>query len=274
VVLLNLNPGYTPDGPRIHHDPAFATRTRANLCHLPGEYPFYLLDPEVTGPGRAWWDSKLRFLIAAVGREVVASSVLNVEYFPYHSRKFKHRRLALPSQAYGFALVREALARQAVVILLRGERLWLRAVPELARYPFYRVKNWRKPSVSPNNCPDGFKRAVEALNEAITPRTSVVISTLATGGNMNFTDPERTVQLLNELESLGLDDSAFRELRQRPRASIARHREYSRRRGKFQEDGTNARVQERLAFVRANCEGASARDFSRLAREAIARFPF
>ena len=110
VVLLNLNPGYSPEGPRIHSDPSFAARVRRNLCHLPAEYPFYLLDPAITGPGRDWWEPKLRQLIGQVGRQVVATGVLCIEYFPYHSRRFRHRRLPLPSQQYSFSLVREALS--------------------------------------------------------------------------------------------------------------------------------------------------------------------
>jgi hypothetical protein len=163
VVLLNLNPGYSPEGPRFHGDPSFAARLRRNLLHLPAEYPLYLLDPEVTGPGHDWWKSKLRHLIKQVGYRGVANGVLCVEYFPYHSRRFKHGRLSLPSQQYSFSLVREVLERQAVVILLRGRRLWFRAVPELQSYPLYRVKNWRKPTISPRNCPEGFERAVEVL---------------------------------------------------------------------------------------------------------------
>ncbi len=166
VVLLNANPGYSPAGIRVHRDPRFAANLRRNLfhCHLPQEYPFYLLDPSCPSRGRTWWERVLRRLIEEVGRETVARGVLCVEYLAYHSRRFQHRKLCLPSQQYSFSLVRDAIRREAVIVVMRTERLWLAAVPELASYQrLYRVTNPRAPAISPGNCPDGFREALAAL---------------------------------------------------------------------------------------------------------------
>jgi hypothetical protein len=168
VVLLSLNPGYSPDDLRHHQDPLFASRSRANLLHLPAAYPFYLLAPDLSAPGRHWWDRKLGPLSRVAGREAVARGVLCVEYFPYHSRQFGHRALLIPSQAYSFTLVREALNREAIIVFLRGERYWMMAVPELAIYPHLcRVRSVQNPVISPANCPKGYDRAVAALSRVI-----------------------------------------------------------------------------------------------------------
>src|SRR5258707_120499 len=102
-------------------------RMRENLLHEPSAYPFVYLDPAFCEIGK-WWERKLRLLIKRFGREVLARSILNVPYFPYASQNFGHRRLSLPSQQYNFHLVREAMKRQAVIVLVRREDIWMEAV--------------------------------------------------------------------------------------------------------------------------------------------------
>ena len=162
VVLLNLNPGYKKEDYERHQNPDFKARSRGNLIHSPLAYPFFLLDPDLSTSG--YWKRKLGRLTESVGLDVVARNVLCVEYFPYHSKSFRHRRLQLPSQQYGFGLVRQAIDRQATVLLLRSERIWHKAVPELASYPqVYKLNSVQNATVSAKNCPDGFKRIVEVL---------------------------------------------------------------------------------------------------------------
>ncbi len=103
-------------------------------------------------------------LIAAKGREVVAQKVLCVEYFPYHSRGFAHSKLFLPSQQYSIDLVRSAIKRDALVVILRSERLWRDALPELVNHrKAYRLRNVQNVTVTPNNCPDGYESILAAL---------------------------------------------------------------------------------------------------------------
>jgi hypothetical protein len=159
IVLLSLNPSVTIAGPGIHADVTFARSARANLAHQTSDYPFYLLNPAVPerSPGRQWWEGRLRPLIEATARETVASNILCVEYFGYHSKRFARRRHPrLPSQDYSFFLVRQALARLATVVLMRSHNLWLSAVPELQSYPnLIPLGNVRNTVISPHNCPQG-----------------------------------------------------------------------------------------------------------------------
>lgn len=164
VVLLNLNPGFTDDDLSWHEDPEFKAQSLANLAHRASPYPFYLLNPDLRAPGVRWWTRKLRALIERVGLERVASRLLCVELFPYHSRRFGHGALGLPSQEYGFELVRNALGRNAIVVVMRGWKFWRAAVPELEEYPRrFALRSVQNVSITPRNCPEGFDQIVAAI---------------------------------------------------------------------------------------------------------------
>jgi len=172
VVLLNLNPGYNAVTNPVQHAKAmFARRSRENLLHTEVDYPFYLIDPGIRDR-TAWWDRKLRRLLederlensADSRRKVVANCVLCVEYFPYHSKKFKHRKLRVGSQDYSFWLVREAIRGEAVILLMRGKKLWCSEIPALQSYSrLYVSKSVQNPAISPANFPEGYSIAVEAI---------------------------------------------------------------------------------------------------------------
>jgi len=158
VVLLNLNPGFDPRDEVYHREPKFIERSRENLRHQKSDYPFFLLDPAITAPGNRWWTRKLGALIREFDLLTVAQRVLCVEYFPYHSRRFGHGKLVLPSQEYSFSLVRRAIEHKATIIIMRSKRIWFEAVPELNGYGrLYQLRNARSPYISPRNCPDGFE---------------------------------------------------------------------------------------------------------------------
>lgn len=164
VVLLGLNPGWSPGDAEWHRNPEFVRLCRANLVHEPSRYPFYLLNPTLSAPGTRWWTSRLRLLIESVGVEAVAQGLLCVEYFGYHSATYSGATPRLPSQDYGFNLVRSALAREAVVLVLRSAKFWFAAVPELSSYRRrYSLRSVQNVSVSPKNCPDGFSEVLGAL---------------------------------------------------------------------------------------------------------------
>lgn len=164
VVLLNLNPGFTDDDLAWHEEPRFAAQSRANLVHQAKPYPFYLLNPSLDAPGVRWWTQRLGALIKATSLESVSRSVLCVEHFPYHSRKYRHSRLRLQSQEYGFDLVRSALRRNAIVVVMRGWRFWKDSVPELEGYAHrFELRSVQNVSISPGNCPSGFGKIVSAI---------------------------------------------------------------------------------------------------------------
>lgn len=164
VVLLSNNPGFGKAAGNIKMEPFFQKAMRANLRHEEVEYPFFYLSPEMTERGEKWWRSKLKCLIREFDLKTIANAVLNVVFFPYPSERFGRKQLRLPSQEYGFQLVRAAIERKAVIIHMRSPTLWLEAVPELAAYKEKRfvVNNTQTPAISPKNL-SAYSKVVDAI---------------------------------------------------------------------------------------------------------------
>jgi hypothetical protein len=167
VMLLALNPGVSDGDFELHTNEAF--RRRVLACHRQesNDWPYYYLDPAVTGPGARWSARVLGPLVREVGVEAVAHGVVLFEYLPYHSRRFAHHRLSLLSQAFSFACVRASLSKAAAVFVTRGVEPWTMAVPELLRHPrLFRTSSTQNITISPRNCPDGWASAVAGIRSA------------------------------------------------------------------------------------------------------------
>jgi hypothetical protein len=103
-------------------------------------------------------------LIKAAGLEAVARGIVLFEYFPYHSRVFAHRALRVPSQQFGFGVLRQALTNAAAVFVTRGRALWETTIPELANHPrLFRTNSVQNIVISPRNAPAGFEHALIGL---------------------------------------------------------------------------------------------------------------
>src|SRR5688500_7948072 len=118
VVLLNLNPAYSDEDYVVHGRPEFRSALLKTIRGEPSAYPFYYMDPSHPGAGHRWWRQRLRPLIEATSAEVVGKKVLCVELFPYHSRQFAHSRISVPSQKFASELVRSAMSRRALLVVL------------------------------------------------------------------------------------------------------------------------------------------------------------
>ena len=135
--------------------------------HAPQPYPFYLLDPRFRdASGARWWRTYLGQLIQRYGDRRIANSVVCVEYFGYHSEHFEFPT-TLPSQLYSFELVKQAMARSAVIVVLRAQSWWIDVVPGLATYPrAFKLRNTQRVWVTEGNCPDGFRAITRAIDES------------------------------------------------------------------------------------------------------------
>jgi hypothetical protein len=127
LILLLLNPSYDRAKPYGHQDEQTILR---ELKSIKDENALHL---GITN-NDAWWVPRLRRLAneSIIGWERLSHSICAIEFFPYRSLKFYHGAIRLPSQDYTFALVRERLASGAIIIVMRGYRYWVSAVPELA----------------------------------------------------------------------------------------------------------------------------------------------
>jgi hypothetical protein len=168
VVLLNLNPGFDEREIRFHsNDALFIDLSRKNLLHEDMDYPFYLLNPRISASlGHQWWMKKLKEPICHAGLERVARRLLCVEYFPYHSQRYRAARRTLDSQGYSFDLVRQAIGRGALIVIMRGEANWVSAVRELASYGHaYKLNSVQNVAIYAGNCPSGYAEIARALAE-------------------------------------------------------------------------------------------------------------
>jgi hypothetical protein len=81
----------------------------------------------------------------------LARKLMIVQYFPYQSRRYRPVREILPSQQYTFDLVRWGSEQGKLMVVLRGKRLWLQAVPDLAERGHIMAHSPRSGHVSPGN---------------------------------------------------------------------------------------------------------------------------
>jgi hypothetical protein len=168
VLLLSNNPGVGKWAKR-KESPEFMASMRDNIELRFSTYPFIYLDPAYSKTG-SWWRQKLKRLLQKFGDEVVARSVCNIVYFPYPSAKFRHTRHEVSSQQYSFQLVRDALKRGAMIVLMRRGQLerWQEKVTELNGYgDLIVLRNPQMPSISPRNCKAGdYEKIVDAIEAA------------------------------------------------------------------------------------------------------------
>lgn len=175
IVLLGNNPGYRADRVQMKQESAFVARMRDNLLHKKTDYPFVFFASDVDKLHRRWWDRKFKALLH-LGRDLIGRSILAVEHFPYPSRRYRAGRLSLPSGAreYSYALVKRAMERNALIVVMRGRRRWFRDVQGLETYGgLCLLDNPQTGSVSSGNCQrfQDIVRAIEA-NAAQTPQAS------------------------------------------------------------------------------------------------------
>lgn len=150
IVLLNLNPGFNKRDIKFHENKEFKKAALRNLWHKEEKYPFYPLNPKFRkSPVAKWWTGRLKPLCNDFGLEKIAKSVFCLEFFPYHSIKYKHSKVILKSQEYNFHLVDKAIDRGAMIIIMRSEKNWTTHIKRLKNY--YVLSNPQGSNISLNN---------------------------------------------------------------------------------------------------------------------------
>lgn len=177
VVILGLNPGYDVGDETKQTTDYFIETNFRNYRHDPTlPYPLFFLDPEIegesSGKGQQWWYRRLKHLRVLYEDKLLAQALLSVQYVPYRSTSYKQARHHLPSQEYGFELVRQAIRRNALIIGLRSARLWKEAVKELDGYGrFFTASNPRNPVLNEQQLGRGYtelRAELDKLKQATT----------------------------------------------------------------------------------------------------------
>lgn len=175
IVLLQLNPGsdFSPGflEPNESLEQSIFSEVRKdnvkNILHEYGEFPFYHLDPKyrITGGFRYWSQLFSKIIKHEEDYARIAENICCIEFFPYHSKNFKPLNKTVESQKYSFYLLREAIERGAIILLLRGEREWRGAVKELATSRYFKPRSTRNPIISKRNfSQEQFEEIVAALS--------------------------------------------------------------------------------------------------------------
>lgn len=172
IVLLNLNPAYSPTTVATPVLSRFSDVARANFIHKFFDYPFYPLDPSLAGSpsGYEWWSKRcLGDLIqeSGLGIKDFSKRIFCAEYFPYHSRKYGWNGGVVPSQRYMLSLVESAISRKASFIALWGngnKRAWIEAIPSLSSVDIITLRSAQNPKISRGNLADGvFEKIIDKL---------------------------------------------------------------------------------------------------------------
>lgn len=164
VVFLALNPGFHESDITVNLQLPEFLEANHNNRNDPYGSPFYYFGGGLaqTG-GYKWWARILNSLLQeGVTEAALRQKIMLIEYFPYHSPDWKKSLPLVPSQQFAFDLVREAIDRKKTIVIMRSEKLWRKAVPELATYKYMLVKNLRRPFISPNNLGDENFKAILA----------------------------------------------------------------------------------------------------------------
>uniref|UniRef100_E6PIT0 Uncharacterized protein n=1 Tax=mine drainage metagenome TaxID=410659 RepID=E6PIT0_9ZZZZ len=90
--------------------------------------------------------------------------MLCLEYFGYHSRSFDRTIPRVPTQKYSFELLRQAIRRDATIIVMRSRDLWFAAVPELIDANAFTLNSWQSVYITEANCPKGYADIVRRLS--------------------------------------------------------------------------------------------------------------
>lgn len=151
ILLLNRNPGYHHD-PQYRAHPALEEIYRQNLLHGPSEYPFYPIGPTYAQHHKStWWRESLQHWIHRYGARRVSRAFFCVETMPYHSTSYRSLPDVLPSHQYALSLVVAKIRAGALVIIMRGDADWTRAVARAGAslQHAHRVRNVQTKSLSP-----------------------------------------------------------------------------------------------------------------------------
>lgn len=163
LVLLTLNPGDRPGDKEGQSNSIFQRLNRENLHH---QCNYYYLDPHLPDcPGKAYNQRQLKAVLQRLPPEAIMRNLFLVQFLPYHSAEYKGTGVEFPSQEYSRFLVRQAMRRNALIVVLRSRTLWFSVIPELAGYRhMLECSNPRSPTVSPRSLGDeGFEKVLKQL---------------------------------------------------------------------------------------------------------------
>lgn len=167
IFLLALNPGYAGDEQEyLSKNPTLYQALLNNLIHQNIDYPLFFFEERFNdSPGAKWWERILKPVLNQTddNRLLLSHKICELQYFPYHSKNYKSINQVLDSQKYTFQLLRRAIRNNKMIIILRSEKLWLEAVPEL-NGNYCKLNSYQNVIISENNLgKDDFEKLIKLI---------------------------------------------------------------------------------------------------------------
>lgn len=149
VYCLNLNPGDAcvcdDSEPQIKKD--FEEYTQNTLRHELAGNMWSQLEEDTDG--KKWWQQNTKELCENPRMFVI-------EYFPYHTVKGTYFPRKLPSYEYSNQLIRQAMAENKYIVIMRHRKEWLQRISGLEEYErLAYLNNPRRPYLTKNNFKPG-----------------------------------------------------------------------------------------------------------------------
>lgn len=172
VIFLSLNPGFEEDDVRVNlAKPFFAEESRKTILHEP-TVPFLYLDERMSDThGYRWWHKLLDKSIREeqLNLNTLRNRIAIIEYMPYHSVSYTSNKQILPSQMYAFYLVRKAITQKKIIVIMRRGKVrdWVKAIPEIAAYPYITFNSQRPYVTRANMTKYNTQQQVDDLFEAL-----------------------------------------------------------------------------------------------------------
>ncbi|MCL2128828.1 MAG: hypothetical protein FWH35_00545 [Treponema sp.] len=168
VYLLNLNPGFSENDKS--EMPMIKDFVFRNYKHQKMEYPFYNLDPKLKDTGGSnWWRQIMGQLLKKIKDDkLVSQKIFCIEYFPYHSKKYRVG-FELKSQKYSRFLIKKAIKDKKLIVIMRKENELISLLGDAIKKHIdngmvISCKNIRRPWISKGNfCDNGFDKIVERI---------------------------------------------------------------------------------------------------------------
>jgi hypothetical protein len=172
LVVLLANPLYDDRAQKYYAQPNFRKRSLESVT-TKGGIPFFTLTDEFRelqdGNKPDWWRQHTQKLAEEIGGyDELSKKLLAIDLHGYHSAKWTAPLYNYPSQEFNFHLVREAMEREAMILVARCQKNWFASIPELRDYEnlIPRLNSPRNVSLTKDNMPEGdFGRIVKKLSE-------------------------------------------------------------------------------------------------------------
>ena len=155
VFVLLANPGVSQPqkDPDFQMHSQFRKKNLENLRHeSPETFISWIHSSENLEREVDWWIPRIKNVVQETSLERVSKNLFFINFHPYNSVSWFRIPFTFPTQEYLFQLVRNAMSRNALIILARNELGWCTAIPELLDYQhLVKFKSTRTAHVSRKN---------------------------------------------------------------------------------------------------------------------------